>query len=263
MEALRAGAQTAFVQPAFERLARHVTRVSDGEAKANGSISDAIILDKVFSKQAVTPLEESVQTESVEVAALDLPLLLNRQQQTSLKYALGGTDVWISAAFDRAQRAYVSILVSGSEARFFNIKSLLTQERQIPIGANTYALSLSAKPLSPLKSEIILENIANEEDRVAPSIKKILGAVLPMGDEVKVNDQTYRVFYIDDINDGLVDKSAKTMVFILTDEGGSIHVFLMPAELAVEDKMVVFSMFRNQRVGILRQGDVLRIFKIS
>lgn len=204
---------------------------------------------------------EPVQGAANQVGDIELATLLNKQLKSPLKYSLGGKDVWVSGAFDRQQNAYVSILVDGSEARFFNVKGLLDKEEQVVSGTAKYTLRLSPNVINQMKSEIILENAANEDDMVRITLKKMLEGVGAAGAAVAVSGQSYKVFYTDDIKAGRVDKTAKTFTFILTEANGEIHVFLIPAELVLSDKITVFKMFANARVGLLQKDGKLKVYE--
>ncbi len=201
--------------------------------------------------------EGQVRATAQEV---DLSALHNRHLKTSLKYSLGGKDVWISGAFDSSQNAYVSVLIDGQEARFFNVKGLLSKSETLDIGAGKYRLSLSPDLENQLESEIVLTNTANRKDQQRITIREMLGAVNEKGEEVRLTGQIYRLFYYDDIKDGQVNREKKLFTFIFYDAKGEIHIFLIPAELVPTDKIAVFKMFENKRVGLQQAGGRLRIF---
>jgi hypothetical protein len=194
-----------------------------------------------------------------QVGDLDLATLLNKQLKSPLKYSLGGKDVWVSGAFDRQQNAYVSILVDGSDAVFFNVKGLLDKEESVKAGTNAYKLYLAPNVINQMKSEIILENVADEDDKTRITLKKMLEAVGASGAAVTIGGLPYKVFYTDDVKNGRVDKAAKTFTFIHTEANGQIHVFLIPAELVPGDKIAVFKMFRDARVGLMQKDGKLKI----
>lgn len=202
-----------------------------------------------------------LMTAAAQVGDIDLAALLNKQLKSSLKYNLGGKDVWISGAFDRQQNAYVSILVDGSDAVFFNVKGLLDKEEAVTAGTAKYKLYLAPNVINQMKSEIILENAADEDDKVRVTLKKMLEAVGAAGAAVTVGGQSYKVFYTDDIKNGRVDKTAKTFTFILTEPNGEIHVFLIPADLVPSDKIAVFKMFNNGRVGLVQKDGKLKVYE--
>lgn len=196
-----------------------------------------------------------------QVGDIDLASLLNKQLKGPLKYSLGGKEVWVSGAFDRQQNAYVSILVDGSEAVFFNVKGLLDKEETVSAGTNKYTLRLSPNVINQMKSEIILENKADEDDMVRITLKKMLEGVGATGAAVSAGGKAYKVFYTDDIKAGRVDKTAKTITFIHTEASGEIHVFLIPAELVPSDKIAVFKMFANARVGLSQKDGKLKVYE--
>lgn len=213
-----------------------------------------------FSLAVLAQLGSQQIAAAAPATELDLASLLNKQLKSPLKYSLGGKDVWVSGAFDRQQNAYVSILVDGAEARFFNVRGLLDKEEDVAAGSARYKLYLSPNVINQMKSEIILENAADEDDKVRISLKKMLQGVGDSGASATVAGQAYKVFYTDDIKAGRVDKTAKTFTFILTEANGEIHVFLIPAELVPSDKIAVFKMFNNARVGLLQKGGKLQIY---
>ena len=93
------------------------------------------------------------------------------------------------------------------------------------------------------------------------TLKKMLAGVGATGAPVTVGGQAYKVFYTDDIKGGRVDKTAKTFTFILTEASGEIHVFLIPAELVPSDKVAVFKMFANARVGLTQKDGKLKVYE--
>jgi len=204
---------------------------------------------------------EAAPSAAAQVGDIDLASLLNKQLKSPLKYSLGGKDVWVSGAFDRQQNAYVSILVDGAEARFFNVRGLLDKEEQIVSGTAKYTLRLSPNVINQMKSEIILENAADEDDMVRITLKKMLAGVSATGAPVSIGGRAYKVFYTDDIKAGRVDKTAKSFTFIHTEASGEIHVFLIPSELVPSDKIAVFKMFANARVGLTQKDGKLKVFE--
>ncbi|MBI2789250.1 MAG: hypothetical protein HYX59_11260 [Elusimicrobia bacterium] len=214
-----------------------------------------------FSLSVLAQLGGAPAGAGAEVGDIDLAALLNKQLKSPLKYTLGGQEAWVSGAFDRQQNAYVSILVSGAEPVFFNVKGLLDKEETVTAGSAQYTLRLSPNIINQMKSEIILENKANEDDMVRITLKKMLEGVGATGAPVAVGGQAYKVFYTDDIKGGRVDKAAKTFTFIHTEANGEIHVFLIPAELVPSDKVAVFKMFANARVGLTQKDGKLKVYE--
>lgn len=259
-EALAAGADRAFMNAAFAAplpapsKALWTMQMPRPTAQLMPSMS-------WFSLSVLSQLGgvSTIGAAGAQVGDIDLASLLNKQLKGPLKYNLGGKEVWVSGAFDRQQNAYVSILVDGSEARFFNVKGLLDKEQEVVSGTNKYTLRLSPNVINQMKSEIILENKANEDDMVRITLKKMLEGVGAMGAAVAVSGQNYKVFYTDDIKAGGVDKTAKSFTFILTEANGEIHVFLIPAELVPSDKIAVFKMFNNTRVGLMQKDGKLKV----
>lgn len=259
-EALALGADKAFMNAAFSMPLTMPTAA----AKMTIQMPMAQILPSVnwFSLAVLAQLgAETVQSAAAQVGDIDLATLLNKQLKSPLKYSLGGKDVWVSGAFDRQQNAYVSILVDGSEPVFFNVKGLLDKEEQVVTGTAKYKVRLSPNVINQMKSEIILENLANEDDMVRITLKKMLEGVGATGAAVTVAGQNYKVFYTDDVKAGRVDKTAKSFTFILTEASGEIHVFLIPAEIVPSDKIAVFKMFANARVGLMQKDGKLKVYE--
>jgi hypothetical protein len=192
---------------------------------------------------------------------IDLAGLLNKQLKTSLQYTLGGKTVWVGGAFDRSQNAYVSILVDGEAARFYNVRSLLDREQDLAIGTGRYKLFLQPNVINQMRSEIILENAADEDDKVRITLRRMMDSAGQAGHAVTLGAQAYRVFYSDDVVNGQANPANKVFTFLLVDGRGEIHVFLIPAELVTSDRIAVFKMFEDKRVGLQQVGGRLRIYE--
>lgn len=259
-EAMSAGAEAAFVSAAF---AQPFPKMNLQGLTVSAPVAQIQLPSMSwFSLSVLAQLGGEVgRAGASEVASIDLASLLNKQLKSPLKYSMGGKDVWVSGAFDRSQNAYVSILVDGSEAVFFNVKGLLDKEESVTAGTAKYKLYLAPNVINQMKSEIILENAANEDDKVRITLKKMLEGVGAGGASATVGGQAYKVFYTDDIKAGRVDKTAKTITFILTEASGEIHVFLIPAELVPSDKIAVFKMFNNARVGMMQKDGKLKVYE--
>lgn len=260
VEAMSAGAEAAFAQAAF---AQPFPKMNLQGMTIHAPVAQIQMPSMSwFSLSVLAQLGGEVGAAgATEVSSIDLATLLNRQLKSPLKYTLGGKTVWVSGAFDRSQNAYVSILVDGSEAVFFNVKGLLDKEESVTSGTAKYKLYLAPNVINQMKSEIILENAADEDDKTRITLKKMLEGVGAGGETAKVGAQTYKVFYTDDIKAGRVDKTAKTITFILTEATGEIHVFLIPAELVPSDKIAVFKMFQNARVGLTQKDGKLKVYE--
>lgn len=257
-EALAFGADKAFVNAAFSSP---LPMPSAAQWTVQMPMAQMMPSMSWFSLSVLAQLGGESVGAAAQVGDIDLETLLNKQLKSPLKYSLGGKDVWVSGAFDRQQNAYVSILVDGSDAVFFNVKGLLDKEEQVTAGTAKYNLRLAPNVINQMKSEIILENKANEDDVVRITLKKMLEGVGATGAAVAVSGQSYKVFYTDDIKAGRVDKTAKTFTFILTEANGEIHVFLIPAELVPSDKIAVFKMFANARIGLAQKEGKLKIYE--
>lgn len=208
----------------------------------------------------VQPSGESMLGGAAKVGDIPLSISLNGQLKSALKYNLGGKDVWVSGAFDRQQNAYVSILVDGCDAVFFNLKGLVDRTERITIGTAKYKLYLVRNVISQKKSEVILEDSANSDEKILITLRRLLEAVDAGGAPVLVAGQNYKVFYTDDIKAGQADKTAKCFTFILTDVNGDIHVFPIPAELVPSGTMALFTLFAGARVGLLQKDGKLKIY---
>lgn len=257
-EAAAAGARAAFdlsivsPQPEFRRSMRNGWQML---AQANPATAG------FFTVSAALIATADVDASAAPTAEIDLPGLLNKQLKTSLKYTIGGKDVWVGGAFDRSQSAYVSILVDGEPAKFYNVRSLLDREQPLRLGTANYKMYLAPNVINQMKSEIILENAADEDDKVRITLKKMMDAAGAAGHAVTLGAQAYRVFYTDDVRNGVADPATKVLTFLLVDARGEVHVFLIPAELVPGDKIAVFKMFEDKRVGLTQSGGRLKIYE--
>lgn len=194
-------------------------------------------------------------------ADVDLAVLLNKQLKTSLQYDLGGKTVWVGGAFDRRQNAFVSVLVDGQPARFFDVRGLLDREAALSIGTANYKMFLQPNVINQMRSEIIIENAADEDDKVRITLKKMMDSTGAAGHAVTLGAHAYRVFYSDDVRNGQSDPANKVFTFLLVDGRGEIHIFLIPAELVPGDKVAVFKMFEDKRVGLTQAGGRLKVYE--
>jgi hypothetical protein len=257
-EAVALGADQAFMNAAFFQS---LPKPAAGKWTVQMPTAQIMPSMNWFSLTVLAQLGGVPAGAGAQVGDIDLAALLNKQLKSPLKYTLGGKEVWVSGAFDRQQNAYVSILVNGSDPLFFNVKGLLDKEETVSAGTAQYTLRLSPNVINQMKSEIVLENKSNEDDVVRITLKKMLDAVGASGAPVAVAGQNYKVFYTDDVKAGRVDKTAKTFTFILTEANGEIHVFLIPAELVPSDKVAVFKMFANARVGLTQKDGKLKVYE--
>lgn len=268
-ESLSAAADQAFLNAAFHMpLPRpsEAVRASSSRLAQLGAfgLPDLGGFDGYMKEHSrVAVADGAVQTLALAgpLADIDLSALLNRQLKTSLKYNVGGRDVWIGGVFDRESNAYVTVWVDGSQPGFYNVRGLLDKEQPITIGTAKYKLYLSPNVINQMKSEIVLENAADEDDKIRVTLKKMLEAVGNAGQAVAFTDQTYKVFYTDDMKNGQPDKTAKLFIFLLTEASGDIHVFLIPAKEVPSDKINVFKMFKDKRVGLTQQNGRLKVYE--
>lgn len=246
LEAAAGGAYTAFAQLQTFKPAKLPPRVVRAGFQAPSQ--DAPLVVPI----SLTPTAGSVSGLVKEVA---LAPLLNKHLKTSLTFPLGGATVWISGAFDRQQSAFVSVLVDGQPAKFFNVKDLLTAPQILDIGTLKYRLSLSPDLVDQLQSEIVLTNTANRRDQQRITLQEMLEAVSAAGEAVDVTGQSYRMFYYDDVAGG-----TRSLCFILKDAKGELHIFLVPAELVpAAGKPAVFKMFASKPIGLIVSGGKLQI----
>jgi hypothetical protein len=266
-ESAAAGAQLGFANAAVfaPRFTRglQVQSVSGSPLSAAGlgSIMGGVVSPGAsMLHMAALGAQGQVSSAKAPSQEVDLKTLLNRHLKTSLTFQMGGKTVWVSGSFDRAQKAYVSILEEGKAARFYNVESLLTSPGMLDIGSIKVKLSLSPDLSDQLESEIVLTNTANRKDQQRITLRDMLAAVSAAGEPAKIGGEDYRLFYYDDIKDSAADPNNKAFAFILTDAKGEFHVFLVPAELVPGDKIAVFKMHDNAPAGLQQAGGKLRIF---
>ncbi|MBI4424724.1 MAG: hypothetical protein HY554_13405, partial [Elusimicrobia bacterium] len=251
-EALAAGAAEGFALSAgAEALRQAVLPVADHWIQSPLPGKDDF--DEYMREHSNLPPQEGTAAPAGAPASVDLASLLNRQWRTAAVYPMGGQTVTIGGAFDRQQNAFIGALVAGSkEPRFFNIRGLLDKEAELRVGQAVYGVSLSANILKPMKSQVVFENKADEDDQQRITVKRLLEALSASGETVRLSDQSYQAFYYNDIKEGpagpAVDPATRTLAFLIAD-GDDIHVFLIPAELVPSDKVAVFKMYKNKRVG--------------
>lgn len=217
-------------------------------------------LDKYMDEHvSMESQPQSAQNPAVGAALeLDLAAMRNRHFKTKLSYPLSGKQVWISGSFDRAKNAYVSILVDGQEPVFFNIAGLVDKEQVLNVGSARYKVFLSPNIIHKLKSEIVLENMADEDQQKRISVTKLLGAATSAGEAISLGGQSYHVFYFDDIKDGRLDGSRQTLAFAPAID--DFTVYLVGGEQVASDKINVFPMFKDRRVGLMQSGGKLKIY---
>lgn len=191
------------------------------------------------------------------IKTIDLVPALNRHLKTSLNYTMGGRQVWVSGAFDRDRNAYVSILIEGQAAKFFEVKGLLTNPQLLDIGTAKFKLSLSPDLVNQMDSEIVLTNAANRKDQQRITLTEMLDAVAAAGENVPATGQSYQLFYYDDVSGG-----TKSFCLVLKDPKGELHIFLVPAELVpAAGKPAVFKMYQNKAIGLFISGGQLQVLE--
>lgn len=260
LEGARSHSAAAFAQAQFAPALRFAPGVVAEAVPGAAVAGETPFEDYLKEHTKVFQGGESRQAKGAPVKEMALASLKNRHLKTSLTYTLGGKPVWISGAFDRNQKAFVSVLEEGKAPRFFNVEEVLTKPVYMDIGTGKYKLSLSPDLSDQLESEIVLTNAANKKDQQRITLREMLTAVSEAGEPVNAGGQAYRVFFYDDIKDGASDASSQSFAFILIDANSEIHVFLVPAELVPSDKIAVFKMHENKAVGLQQAGGKLKIY---
>lgn len=254
-------ARAVAVSPAFEALnaaagseAVLMAQPVTGSANLPGGFSETAIMGSVRVRSfnaAGAPVRAAAAAQAVIEA--DLNALLNRHLKTSLTKTLAGKQVWISGSFDRQRTPFVSLLEDGKPARFYEVEKLLTPVKDIEIGTGKFRLKVAPDLGNQQDSEIILTNQADRSNWVI-TLREMLDAVSAAGDLVRFHGQDYRLFYYDDIKDGVVQKT-RSLTFIMTDSKGELHIFLIPEELLPGN----FKMYGNKSVDMQKAGGKLRI----
>ena len=195
-------------------------------------------------------------------AEADLKALLNAHLKAQLTVTLGGKKTYISGVFDRQQNAFLSVWVEGDAGPvLFNIKGLMEKEGSLP----GYKVYLEANPLQPLKSKIAFENKANEDDVQTVRLGNLLNAIEASGQVVALTGQSYRLFYFQDVQEAggqvVLNPNSRTIALILKD-GDEMHVFLIPEENVASDKLSVFKVYKDKKIGVQNANGKLRIFEL-
>jgi hypothetical protein len=203
--------------------------------------------------------------KNAEVASHKLADLLDSHWTTSLVYTLSGKKVTITATFDREKNAYIGVWLDGEKTpTFYDLKALLDAPGSVKIGGATYSMYLIANPARPLKSQIVLENDADEDETASVKVGKLLDGVEAAGTTVALSDQSYQLFYYRDVKKGAggieLNDASKTYAFIYKD-GKERHVFLIPAEAVRAGAVSVFKMFNNKEIGLKTENGVLKIYE--
>jgi hypothetical protein len=189
----------------------------------------------------------------------DLASTLNTHLKTGLRYQLNGRTVWFSGAFDRAQKPYVSVLVDGVTARYYDVKALLNQDQRLTINGQPYTLSLSPNIFHKMKSTINLR-ADNGRDSARFSVQDMLDAVGSVGQPLNLGGVPYRFYYADGLNGGTSDPTARMFVFI-AGNSKDFHVFLVPESSVPSDRLGVYPMLNNARVGLVSRGGRLQVYE--
>lgn len=261
-EALAAAAARDFQAAAFGPLLRPA--VPRAAAVLPPTVQMSAVLDSWddFIQQHTNLASETpAPAASTALAAdLDLKVLLNHQLKTRLRYSMGGKTVWCGGVFDRQQNAYLSVLVDGEAARYYDIKDIYKHEKTLKIGNQTYRLWLSANIFNRIKSSIVFTNIDDENDETRFTLKTMLGAVSDAGAAVALSGQSYRVFYTDGLRGNQADPAARIFTFLTTESNGDLHIYLIPEDIVPADRIAVFKMFNDLPVGLTRSGDSLKVY---
>lgn len=199
-------------------------------------------------------------------AEADLKALLNAHLKAQLTVTLGGKKTYISGVFDRQQNAFLSIWIEGAASPvLYNIRGLLDKEGSVTSGSTGYKVYLEANALSPLKSKIAFENKANEDDVQTVRLGALLNAIEASGQVVNLTGQAYRLFYFQDVQEAggqvVLNPNSRTIALIMKD-GEEMHVFLIPEEAVAADKLSVFKVYKDKRIGVQNANGKLRIFEL-
>jgi hypothetical protein len=207
----------------------------------------------------------SATAQATEVGSYKLADVLDAQLDTNLTFTLKGKEVRISGTFDRQSNAYLSLKVKGgASAKFYDLASLVDTPGTYAIGGADYTVLLAGNPVKPLRSQIMLENDADEDDFHSTSVGKLLGAIEEAGKVVTFTDQTYRLYYFRDVKKTAkgveVDGTSKTFALIYK-EGKEMHTFLIPAETVRTDKIIIYKAYNNKKIGLRIVGDSIKIYE--
>lgn len=186
-------------------------------------------------------------------ADLELAPLLDRHLKTRLHYVLNGRHVWFSGAFDRNQKPFVSVLVDGQAVRYFDVKALLNQDQSVSVGGMPFTLSLSANIFHRMKSTLKLQSDSTGQN-ARFTVQDMLDAVAVAGQPVRFTDQAVQFYYSNGIDGN------RMFVFIFGD-AKDFHVYLVPENMVPGDKLAVFKMYNDKRVGLTRQDGRLKVYE--
>lgn len=214
----------------------------------------------------VAAAEGTVLPQAAPAAEADLKALLNSHLKAQLTVTLGGKKTYISGVFDRQQNAFLSIWVEGEASPvLFNIKGLLEKEGSVSGGGVAYKVYLEANPLQPLKSKIAFEKKTDEDDVQTVRLGALLNAIEASGQVVSLTGQSYRLFYFNDVQENggsvVLNPNSRTIALILKD-GEEMHVFLIPEEAVASDKLSVFKVYKDKKIGVQNAAGKLRIFEL-
>ena len=258
-EAASAGAQQAFYETQVLAAPRFVQAPRAIETGFPTPDLGNIVRDRIAQVRLISAVDTRAAAGPAQ--RIDLTTLLNRHFKTDQVFTLSGVQVWVSGTFDRAQKAYVSVLIDGKADQLYNVEDLVKTPQTLQIGSATYQLKVFPDLSDLLDSEIALVNKANRKDEQRLTLRDMLTSVAAAGQSATVSGDAYKVFYYDDVKDGHLDSATRSFAFIKTDAQGQFHVFLVPAELVPADKIAIFTMHDNKSVGLQRDGDTLLIYQ--
>ena len=211
-----------------------------------------------FSAAVLSPIQFQTRRAAPSIE-MDLTLMLNRHAKTSLRYQLSGRTVWFSGTFNHEKTAYGSILVEGQAPMYFDVKALLNRDETVTIGGTNFTISLSPDIFNKLNSKIVVKNDSTGNEDARFSVKNMLDAVSAVGQAVVLSDRAYKVYYGYDLKNGRVDKDARLIMFIYG-SGQDAQLYLIPEEQVPADRVGVFKMFKDQRVGLSRKDGRLQVY---
>jgi len=232
--------------------------ISDQKPRPTPDVVDG--WEKELKRNATVLTIADVQPlTSGAVAQFELASALNVHLKTNLRYQLNGRTVWFSGAFDRSQKPYVTVLVDGVTARYYDVKALLNDDQHLAINGQGYTLSLSPNIFHRMKSTINLK-ADNGRDSVRFSVQDMLDAVGSVGQPLNLGSVPYRFYYSDGLNGTTADPSARMFVFI-AGNSKDFHVFLVPESSVPSDRLGVYQMFNGVRVGLVNRGGRLEVYE--
>ncbi|PCI40536.1 MAG: hypothetical protein COB53_00660 [Elusimicrobia bacterium] len=194
-------------------------------------------------------------------ATLDLKTDLNTHFKKTHTTTINGKTVYVSGVFDNEQNAFMSVWVEGdAKPQILNIAGLLEAEGSVTIGGKEHAVEIQANPLKPKRSRINIYD-PNGDEESAIRLGSLLNKIQAAGLAIKIGGTDYRIFYTDGVGDGpKLDPTKRLFSIITTDAEGDIHVFLVLESLVPSDKIAVFKVLNDKRLGLKQVNGKLEIY---